>query len=57
MKRWRIELEITFDPKQNEANHRALERVKVILNKMLNREPEINHFHILKSPHSCYESD
>ena len=55
--RWRIELEVTFDPKPDETNHEALERVKSALNRMLTAEPEINHFHILKLPHTCYEFD
>ena len=56
-KRWRIEAEITFDPKEEENEHQALDRVKEALNRMLDKEPEINHYHILKRPHTCYEFD
>lgn len=55
--RWRIEAEITFDVKEGENEQQALDRVKSALNGMLVKEREINHYHILKLPHTCYEFD
>ncbi len=59
--RWRIEVEITYNPitlsETEETQTQALSRVKDVLNRMLEKEVEISHYHILKSPHICYEFD
>jgi hypothetical protein len=62
--RWRIVIELTFDPKDGDKafnNEYAgwgaeLDRAKERLNKFLDAEP-FKHYHILKLPHKCVEFD
>jgi len=65
--RWRIVVELTFDPKPEDReekypgdaevdfSRRALERVRADLEKLL--EGGFAHYHILKLPHTCTELD
>jgi len=61
MERWKVEIEITFNPviigKDEETNSQALYRVKSVLNRMLEKEVEISHYHILLQPQRCFEFD
>lgn len=57
MERWKIELEITFGMQEDETNYSALDRIKKILNRMLKQEAQLNHYHILKQPQTCWEFD
>ena len=59
--RWKIDVEITFNPitiaKDEETSMQALYRIKPALNRMLEREAEISHYHILIQPKKCIEFD
>lgn len=59
--RWKVEVELTFNPitfdGRGEDEYRALYRVKDVLNRMLEKEVEISHYHILVSPKKCVEFD
>jgi len=61
MERWKIDVEITFNPitigKDEETSTQALYRVKDVLNRMLEKEVEISHYHILIQPKKCVEFD
>ena len=48
MERWQLIAEISFDPRDGETTRQAVERVKAALNRMLEREPEINRYHVLR---------
>jgi len=48
MERWQVITEISFDPRDGETTRQAVERVKAALNRMLEREPEINQYHVLR---------
>jgi len=60
-KRWRIIIELTFNPitlsGTEETKEQALNRVKPALNRILENEVEISHYHILKQPEKCVEFD
>jgi len=64
--RWRIVVELTFDPTPDEEGYededeehvarRALERVRPKLNDLLkSRDGEFAHYHILEQPKRCFE--
>ena len=59
--RWRIEVELTFNPitfgMTEESETQAMYRIKPVLNRMLEREVQISHYHILKHPEKCVEFD
>lgn len=61
MERWKVDVEITFNPitigKDEETSTQALYRVKDVLNRMLEKEVEISHYHILIQPKKCVEFD
>jgi len=61
MERWKVELEITFNPitigNDEETSTQALYRLHPILERMLKREAQISHYHILLRPTKCVEFD
>jgi hypothetical protein len=61
MERWKIEVELTFNPitlsGSAETSTQALYRVKESLDRLLKREVEISHYHILAHPAKCVEFD
>jgi len=61
MERWKVEVEITFNPitigNDEETAMQALYRIKPILDRMLKREAQISHYHILLQPQKCIEFD
>ena len=60
-KRWRVEVEITYNSITvglvEESKSQALGRVKCVLDRMLDSEVEISHYHILRQPEKCVEFD
>ncbi len=56
-KRWQIKVEVTSDILPNETSIEALIRIKEQLNRLLESETGINHYHILQLPKECYEFD
>ena len=61
MERWKVDVEFTFNPitigKDEETSTQALYRIKPILDRMLKREAQISHYHILIQPKKCIEFD
>lgn len=61
MERWKVEVEITFNPLTvactEETKSQAWNRVRNVLNRMLEKEAEISHYHFLKQPEKCVEFD
>jgi hypothetical protein len=59
--RWRIIVELTFNPitisGTEESRMQALYRIKPSLNRLLEKEVEISHYHIMKQPEKCIEFD
>ena len=59
--RWRIEVELTFNPitigDNPELDWQARERVHKILSRVLEREVEVSHYHLLSKPEYCEEFD
>lgn len=60
-KRWQVIVELTFDPFPTEPPHKALDRVKLSLDALLERSPTtgcpISHYHILQQPKIVAEFD
>lgn len=59
--RWQIGVELTFDPitigVHPESSSQAMERIHKALSRMLDREVEISHYHLLTDPKYCTEFD
>lgn len=59
--RWRIEVELTFDPitlgVNPESSQQARERIHKVLSRMLENEVEVSHYHLLTEPKYCVEFD
>ena len=59
--RWKIEVELTFDPiilsANPETSTSALYRIKESLDFLLRESVTINHYHILGHPKKCIEFD
>ena len=56
-KRWQIIAEITCDILPEENAGQALDRVKKQLERLLEPETGLAHYHILQQPKECYEFD
>jgi hypothetical protein len=61
MERWKIEVEITFDPiiisSNPETSTSAMYRIKESLDFLLRESVAVKHYHILAHPTKCIEFD
>ena len=59
--RWQIEVELTFNPitigDNPELSWQARERIHKVLSRMLEKEVEVSHYHLLTEPKYCVEFD